>query len=99
MEQAIQRVKRLLSIPKGPKSDYQRYPIDKETQETVYDEKKGKCYLCDTVTSVPVTHHVKPDGPSDRGNLVMLCATCHFWVHWMIHKHLGWRKVVRFHGY
>jgi 5-methylcytosine-specific restriction endonuclease McrA len=97
MEQPIRRIKQLLGIPKSKGLEYQRYPIDKETQEAVYADQDGKCYLCTTSTTVPVTHHIKPDGPSDRQNLVMLCATCHFWIHWMLHKHLGWRKVVRFH--
>jgi predicted restriction endonuclease len=78
--------------------EYQRYPIDKETQEKIYEQQKGRCYLCTTETSVPKTHHIKPDGPSKLDNLVMLCASCHFWVHWMLYKHLGWHKVVRFHG-
>ena len=99
LSELLERIGVLLSVPKCSNKNYQVPPIPKEMQERIFKEQNGCCWLCLTQTTVPKTHHIKPDGASTHDNLVMLCSECHYWIHKMLAKHFGYRRVIRFSGF
>jgi len=91
----LNRLERLFSVPKCKDQNYSRKKNPPELIKKVYEEQGGKCFLCECKTTIPMTHHIQPDGESTRENLVMLCILCHQWAHWILKKHLGYRGTMK----
>lgn len=91
IKELYEKLHRLLDLNRCIDENYQRKPINKELVELVYNDQKRECFLCGCKTSVPLTHHIQPDGESNRDNLIMLCPLCHQWVHWILKKNFGYR--------
>ena len=94
-EEAIKKIDKLLSIPKCEDLDYKRKFLKVGLKDDIWYEQEKKCYLCLVATTIPKTHHIKPDGESIRENLVILCSDCHQFIHHMLHTYLGYRKQAR----
>lgn len=92
----FQKLNKIFDLEKCKDENYKRNPTDKLIREEIYEEQKGKCWLCGCKTSVPIIHHIQPEGESIRENLVMLCPLCHQWVHWILKKYLGYRGTARY---
>lgn len=90
-----EKVKPLIDLPECLDDNYKVTTLTKELRDTVYKEQNGLCWICKCKTTVPNTHHIKPDGPATRENLVMLCNTCHIWLHGLLKKYLGYRGAMR----
>ena len=90
-QEVYNKIHKLLNLKKCNDENYQREPINKKMREEIYEVQKGMCWLCKCKTTVPATHHIQPDGESNKDNLVMLCFLCHQWIHWILKKHLGYR--------
>ena len=87
----LEKIKRLIDLKECKNVNYERGLIDKKLIEEIYEEQKGLCWLCKCKTTVPLTHHIQPDGNSNKENLIVLCSLCHKWIHWILKKYLGYR--------
>lgn len=85
------KLERLLSVNKCVDSNYKRLKVDDSIKKQIIDEQEGKCFLCTCKTTIPLIHHIKPDGDSVIDNLLMICPLCHRWVHWILKKYFGYR--------
>lgn len=91
IKEVEERVHTLLDLNKCLDENYLRTPVDKNLVIFINEQQDGKCWICGCKTTLPLTHHIKPDGESIRENLVMLCPLCHQWIHWILKKELGYR--------
>lgn len=87
----LEKIEKLIDLNKCYDDNYQREEINKKLREEIFNEQKGLCFLCKCKTTIPLTHHIQPDGKSVKENLVMICPLCHQWIHWMLKKYLGYR--------
>lgn len=95
----LEKIKRLIYLDECKDDNYKRNVVLPELKNGIYEEQKEKCWLCKCQTTVPLTHHIIPDGESKRENLVMLCPLCHQWIHWILKKYLGYRGTASPHFY
>jgi 5-methylcytosine-specific restriction endonuclease McrA len=96
VDQVLQIERMLWSIPECKDEDYMVSPVPEELRKLVYDEQKGRCLRCGIDSPTFMVHHIRPDGPATRENLVGLCSWCHTDVMWMLHQLKGYRKRPRF---
>jgi len=91
LKQFLEKIEKLVDLKKCDDSNYTRNPTNKKLVKKIYEEQKGKCWLCKCKTNVPLTHHIQPEGKSSRENLVIICPLCHQFIHWILKKYLGYR--------
>lgn len=96
LEETIKKLRGLFYIKPCEDADYKRKPVDEKLKQEIIDEQKGKCFLCECKTTVPMLHHKKPDGESVKDNLVMLCYSCHTFIHSILKRFLGYRGTATF---
>ena len=94
-QEILQKIEQLIDLPECKNKNYQRDTISSELRKKILDKQGGICFLCKTDTRVPLTHHIIPDEESTEGNLVMLCFTCHSFIHGIVHRFLGYKNVIR----
>jgi len=85
------KLHRLLDLQSCFDENYQRKAVIQELRLKIIEDQKELCWLCKCKTTIPMIHHIQPDGESILENLIMLCPLCHQWVHWMLKKYLGYR--------
>lgn len=90
----IEKLHGMLDLDKCEDINYERDKVTKELRKDIIEEQKGRCFLCGCNTTIPLLHHIKPDGKSVKDNLAMLCPLCHKWIHWMLKKYLGYRASI-----
>jgi len=95
MIKMILKIRNLIQLPTCKDNSYKRQPISKELRKEVSDSQNEKCYLCECKPQRPLTHHIIPNGRSIKSNLVLLCPTCHKFVHVIIAKQLGYKSIMR----
>jgi len=88
------KLEKLLIIDKCKDINYERNKTNKNERNKVIESQKGLCFLCKCKTTIPLVHHVIPDGDNNEENLIMLCPLCHKWVHWMLKRYLGYRATI-----
>jgi len=87
----LEKIKRLVNLEKCRDVNYKRDSVNEKLKDEICEEQKGMCWLCNCKTTVPLIHHVQPDGKSEKENLVMLCPLCHQFIHWILKKYLNYR--------
>lgn len=90
-----EKLERLLKIPDCRNPKYKREQTSKEIREEIIREYDGKCWLCNCNPSTINIHHVDPEGLSTKENLVPLCSFCHRWIHWILYKIKGYRRMMQ----
>jgi hypothetical protein len=96
VENIGERLYRLMNVPICTDRHYTRTPISKDVQNKI--ELALGCYLCEIADAYHVVHHIQPDGEAVETNLVLLCLTCHEWVHYLLYKHKGYKKMFKPRG-
>jgi len=91
ISQFLEKIKRLTNLEKCEDPNYVRNKTNEKLRNEIIEEQKKLCWLCGCKTSVPIIHHIQPEGESKKENLVMLCPLCHQFVHWILKKYLNYR--------
>ena len=93
------KVELLINVPECTNKNYKRENTPSEIRKKIIQRDEGKCFLCGTKPKAILVHHIKPLGDSTENNLVVMCNTCHVWIHRLLNKMKGYKSVRTYTSY
>lgn len=93
----LEILKKLVEIPpkfeKNKETIREGIPLDILTKVKVRD--KFKCRICGYDNNIRV-HHIIPNGQSIEENLIVICANCHKYIHYLLWREGKWKYIPPF---